>query len=55
MPNDARDARADALPVPLGWGAGHDGVDGFLDGPVLWLTGGAALLLWTAVSLVLTA
>lgn len=55
MPNDPRDARAETAPVLLAWGPGHDSSERSLEGPVLWLTGGAALLVWTALSLVLTA
>lgn len=55
MQDVPRDARAEAGSVFLGWGAaGPDNSDGYLDGPVLWLAGGAALLLWTAVSVLLT-
>ncbi|HEX2546676.1 MAG TPA: hypothetical protein VHL79_17470 [Ramlibacter sp.] len=28
--------------------------ESFLDGPALWLSGGAALLVWTALSVLLT-
>jgi hypothetical protein len=55
MPNDRRDARAESLQVLLPWGAPlSDRDDGFA-GAAFWLAGGASLLLWTAVALVLTA
>jgi hypothetical protein len=55
MPNESREARADTIQVLLPWGTpvaeGEDarGAAGF------WLAGGASLLLWTAVALLLTA
>lgn len=55
MPHDRREARAETLPTLLPWGmpqAERD--DGFGD-PAFWLAGGASLLLWTAVALLLTA
>jgi hypothetical protein len=55
MPNDPRTARGDSAPVFLAWGMPSvDGHEGFFGEAALWLTGGAALLLWTALSLLLT-
>jgi hypothetical protein len=55
MPNDKLDLRSDPT-VFSSWGSpageGHDAVP---EGPGLWLTGGAALLAWTALALLLTA
>jgi len=55
MPNDTRNSRADAAPVFLAWGIPSvEAPDGMFDNAVLWITGGAALLLWTGISLLLT-
>jgi hypothetical protein len=55
MPNDTRDLRTEnAMPFPS-WGIpATEGHDGLLGDPGLWLTGGASLLLWTALALLLT-
>lgn len=53
MPNHSRDLGTDsAAPFP-GWGMTSDS-DGLLAGAGLWLSGGAILLLWTALALLLT-
>lgn len=53
---DIREGRADSAPVFLAWGmpATIEAHEGFFSGPALWLTGGASLLLWTAIALLLT-
>lgn len=54
MPNESREARAETLPLLLPWGMPlSDRDDGFA-GAGFWLAGGGALLLWTAVALLLT-
>lgn len=54
MGNDTDDVRHDPAPVFLAWGMPMEARDGLLDGATLWLTGGATLLLWTALALLLT-
>lgn len=55
MPNDTSEVRSEAAPVHLAWGV--HAIDapevGSGTGP-LWLAGGACLLLWTALALLLT-
>lgn len=53
---DTHEGRAESAPVFLAWGmpAAIEAHDGFFSGPALWLTGGATLLLWTAIALLLT-
>jgi hypothetical protein len=53
MANDNRSARTDSSAILLAPGMPSE-ADGFLDGAALWLTGGASLLLWTALALLLT-
>ncbi|MEJ8838885.1 hypothetical protein [Ramlibacter sp. AN1133] len=55
MPNDRREARAETLQVLLPWGMPMSDRDDGLPGAAFWLAGGASLLLWTAVALLLTA
>ena len=56
MPNETREARPESTPVLLAWGAaGGDHPQGFMDSVGLWITGGAGLLLWTALALWLMA
>lgn len=55
MPQDTREAHADNAPIFLAWGMPMETNQGFLDGFALWLSGGASLLLWTALAFVLTA
>lgn len=51
---DHREPRAEAAPLLLpGSLPGDTGADAF-EGATLWLTGGASLLLWTAIALLLT-
>jgi hypothetical protein len=53
MPNDTR---ADSAPVFLAWGMpAIEAGDGWFESMAMWLTGGASLLLWTALALLLTA
>ena len=55
MAIETRDARMDAGPVLLTWGApATERHEGPLDSAVLWLSGGLALLVWTGLALVLT-
>lgn len=55
MPQDTRQADADSTPEVLAWGMPAETGQGFFDGFALWLSGGASLLLWTALAFVLTA
>ena len=54
MENDTRQARTEAAAAVAAWGEPAQGRESFLDGPAMWLTGGATLLLWTALALLLT-
>lgn len=55
MPQEAREARTETLQVLLPWGMPvADGEEG-PGGAGWWLAGGASLLVWTAVALLLTA
>ena len=54
--HETREGRPESAPLLLAWGMpANDGQEGFLDNLGLWLTGGAGLLLWTALALWLTA
>ena len=55
MPNDRREARAETLQVLLPWGMPLSDRDERAGAAAFWLAGGASLLLWTAVALLLTA
>jgi hypothetical protein len=55
MPNDSREARAETLQLLLPWGSPLSDREDGLGGPAFWLAGGASLVLWTAVALLLTA
>jgi hypothetical protein len=55
MPQDARQAHSDSTPVFLAWGMPAETGEASFDGFALWLSGGASLLLWTALAFVLTA
>lgn len=55
MPDETREARAETMQVLLPWGMPLAERDDGFGGPGLWLAGGASLLLWTAVALLLTA
>jgi|KBSSwiStaDraftv2_1062776.scaffolds.fasta_scaffold1436154_1 hypothetical protein len=55
MRNQPQEARAESIQLLLPWGTPLAERD---DGPgraVFWMAGGASLLLWTAVALLLTA
>lgn len=55
MPTDTRDLRSDSMTVNIpGWGGAAEPSDGDLAGAGLWLTGGASLLAWTALAVLLT-
>ena len=55
MQDDTRERRAEAAAVFLAWGIPSvEAPDGAFDNAVVWLTGGAVLLLWTGISLLLT-
>jgi hypothetical protein len=56
MSIDTREGRADSgAPVFLAWGLpAVEAHEGFFGGAALWLSGGASLLLWTALALLLT-
>jgi len=54
MPPERREARAETLPTLLPWGTPLSERDDGFGGPAFWLAGGASLLLWTAVALLLT-
>ena len=51
---DDREARAEAAPLYLSGGMPLEAAPGAFEGATLWLTGGASLLLWTAIALLLT-
>lgn len=55
MPHDTPEVHDDSSPVLLAWDRPAETGHGFLDGFALWLSGGASLLLWTALAFVLTA
>lgn len=54
MPNDTREGRADTGQVLGSWGFPVETLESRFDSPVLWLTGGISLLLWTGLALLLT-
>jgi len=55
MANDTRESHAEGAPVFMAWGIPSvEAPEGLFDSAVLWVTGGAALLLWTGFSLLLT-
>lgn len=52
---DHREGRADSAPLFLAWGLpAIEAHEGFFSGAAMWLSGGASLLLWTAIALLLT-
>ena len=55
MPNDPRQARAETIQVLPPWGTPAADREEADAGAALWLAGGATLLLWTALALLLTA
>ena len=54
MQQSTRQARAEAVAVFLPWGPPMDARASPSGEAALWLTGGASLLLWTALALLLT-
>ena len=55
MTHDTRDLRTEHAASPASWGISvSDAHDGWPADPATWLTGGAALLLWTALAVLLT-
>jgi hypothetical protein len=54
MQNQSREARAEAAPAFLPWDRPADTRERLAEDAMLWLTGGASLLLWTAIALLLT-
>lgn len=55
MANDHREERAESSPVSLAWGVhAIEAPDLEADGLPLWLAGGACVLLWTAIAMLLT-
>lgn len=54
MANDPQNVRTEPPAVFLAWGMPAETPGGVFDEPALWLTGGATLLLWTILALVLT-
>jgi hypothetical protein len=53
MANDSRDMRSEQPAIVLAWGIPADAGSWFED-TVLWWTGGASLLAWTVLALLLT-
>jgi hypothetical protein len=54
MQQDPHQARTDPFPSLMAWGAPNEIHERFFEGARWWLMGGASLLLWTAVALILT-
>ena len=54
MANESDDVRDEPACLFLSWGMPIEVREGLLDGTTLWLTGGATLLLWTALAVLLT-
>lgn len=52
--DDSRETRAEAAPVFLAWGMPVETRDTPFEAATWWVTGGASLLLWTALALLLT-
>jgi hypothetical protein len=56
MQTDTREGRAEPLQMLLPWGMpSADAQDGGREEWALWLTGGASLLVWTGLAILLTA
>jgi hypothetical protein len=55
MPDENREARAETMQMLLPWGTPSAERDEAAAGAAFWLTGGASLLVWTALALLLTA
>lgn len=55
MPHPTREGLPESTQVLLAWGLpASESHEGALDDVLLWLTGGAGLLLWTGIALWLT-
>jgi hypothetical protein len=54
METDSREARTEAHPMSALWGTASEARESFHDGAAFWLAGGASLLFWTALVLLLT-
>lgn len=55
MPDTNREGRADPPPTLLAWGLPiNDARESGAEAAAVWLTGGAGLLLWTALAFLLT-
>jgi hypothetical protein len=54
MQHDPHQARTDTFPSLLAWGTPNEIHKSFFESAGWWLIGGASLLLWTAVALILT-
>ena len=55
MPKEPREARAETIQFLLPWGSPAADRDDAAGATAFWLAGGASLLLWTAVAVLLTA
>lgn len=55
MSNEARQARTEAMELLLPWGSPLAEGEDESGAATLWLAGGASLMLWTAVALLLIA
>ena len=53
MANDSRNARSEHPAIVLSWGTPAE-AGGLFEDSFLWWTGGASLLLWTVLALLLT-
>lgn len=55
MPDNPREGRTDNPPTLLAWGLPtNDARESGAEAAAVWLTGGAGLLLWTALAFLLT-
>lgn len=55
MRNESREARAEVIEVLMPWGTPVPDAEDALGAAALWLAGGASLVLWTAIAVMLTA
>ena len=55
MRNPPQEVRAESIPLLLPWGTPLAERDDAFGRAVFWMAGGASLLLWTGVALLLTA
>lgn len=53
MPNDSREGVPETVHILLPWGMPAEARENIADTAAWWLSGGMALLLWTALALVL--